>query len=465
MSTESSSPDSHGSSDRPAQPPAKRGSGRHWVVWVAVLCMLLGAGYLLSQRTSSSPQAKGKKGKGAGGGAIPVSVSPVKTGNIGVYVNALGTVTPVYSVTVTSRVTGQLLNVYYQEGQMVHKGQLLAEIDARPFQATYVQAQGQLERDTALLNNAKIDLNRYQMAYAQHAIPEQTVATQQSTINQDQGTVKVDEGNLSAAKVNLDYANITAPIDGRVGLRTVDPGNIVPANGATGLLTITQLQPITVIFNMAEDSISEVATQLRAGHTLRVDAFDRDNETDLAQGTLLTLDNQIDTTTGTVRVRASFTNRDFKLFPNEFVNARLLVRTLKNVNLIPGAAIQRNNDVAFVYVVDRGSRTVHSRNIVIATTNGDNAAVTGVKPGETLVTDGFDKLEEGTKVTIRKAPGAEPAAPNTEDAEPQTSQFNGDTQPDMPGANNTQPGTNGTQPGGNQHNPQPTAQPHTGRHK
>lgn len=432
---------------------------------MAVLCMLLGAGYLLSQRTSLSPQAKGKKGKGAGGGAIPVSVSPVKTGNIGVYVNALGTVTPVYSVTVTSRVTGQLLNVYYKEGQMVHKGQLLAEIDARPFQATYVQAQGQLERDTALLNNAKIDLSRYQMAYAQHAIPEQTVATQQSTINQDQGTVKVDEGNLSAAKVNLDYANITAPIDGRVGLRTVDPGNIVPANGATGLLTITQLQPITVIFNMAEDSISEVATQLRAGHTLRVDAFDRDNETDLAQGTLLTLDNQIDTTTGTVRVRASFSNRDFKLFPNEFVNARLLVRTLKNVNLIPTAAIQRNNDVAFVYVVDTGSRTVHSRNIVIATTNGDNAAVTGVKPGETLVTDGFDKLEEGTKVTIRKAPGAERAAPNTEDAEPQTSQFNGDTQPDMPGAN-TQPGTNGTQPGGNQHNPQPpTAQPHTGRHK
>ncbi len=465
MSTEPSFPDSQGSSDRPAQPPAKRGAGRHWVVWVAVLCMLLGAGYLLSQRTSLSPQAKGKKGKGAGGGAIPVSVSPVKTGNIGVYVNALGTVTPVYSVTVTSRVTGQLLNVYYKEGQMVHKGQLLAEIDARPFQATYVQAQGQLERDTALLNNAKIDLSRYQMAYAQHAIPEQTVATQQSTINQDQGTVKVDEGNLSAAKVNLDYANITAPIDGRVGLRTVDPGNIVPANGATGLLTITQLQPITVIFNMAEDSISEVATQLRAGHTLRVDAFDRDNETDLAQGTLLTLDNQIDTTTGTVRVRASFSNRDFKLFPNEFVNARLLVRTLKNVNLIPTAAIQRNNDVAFVYVVDTGSRTVHSRNIVIATTNGDNAAVTGVKPGETLVTDGFDKLEEGTKVTIRKAPGAERAAPNTEDAEPQTSQFNGDTQPDMPGAN-TQPGTNGTQPGGNQHNPQPpTAQPHTGRHK
>lgn len=395
--------------------------------------MLLGAGYLLSQRSSSAPQGKAKRGKGAGGGPIPVSVSPVKQGNIGVYVNALGTVTPVYSVTVTSRVTGELMNVYYHEGQMVHKGQLLAEIDARPYQATYMQAQGQLERDTAALNNAKTDLQRYQMAYAQHAIPEQTVATQQSAINQDLGTVKVDEGNLAAAKVNLDYARITAPIDGRVGLRTVDPGNIVPANGATGLLTITQLQPITVIFNMAEDYISEVATQLRAGHKLRVDALDRDNSTELAQGTLLTLDNQIDTTTGTVRVRATFANRDFRLFPNEFVNARLLVKTLNSVNLIPTAAIQRNNDVAFVYVVDTGARTVHSRNIDIATTDGDTAAVTGVKPGESLVTDGFDKLEENSKVAIRKAPGTAPAPPNSEEAEPHAQP----AQPGIPGATNS----------------------------
>jgi multidrug efflux system membrane fusion protein len=459
MSPDAASPNTASTPERSANGAAVCHPRRHWALWVAIICMLLGAGYLLSQR-SSSPQTKGKKGKGAGGGAIPVSVSPVKQGNIGVYVNALGTVTPVYSVTVTSRVTGQLLNVYYHEGQMVHKGQLLAEIDPRPYQATYMQAQGQLERDTALLNNAKTDLERYQMAYAQHAIPEQTVTTQQSAINQDLGTVKVDEGNLAAAKVNLDYAKITAPIDGRVGLRTVDPGNIVPANGTTGLLSITQLQPITVIFNMAEDYISEVATQLRAGHKLRVDALDRDNATDLAQGTLLTLDNQIDTTTGTVRVRASFANRDFKLFPNEFVNARLLVRTLNNVNLIPTAAIQRNNDIAFVYVVDPTAKTVRSRDIVIATTNGDAAAVTGVKPGETLVTDGFDKLEEGTKVSIRKPAGSASAPPNTEETQPQSSQSAADSQPNAQGAS-------ATQLNGNQENPQQpqTSHPHTGRHK
>ncbi len=330
------------------------------------------------------------------------------------------------------------MSVNYREGQMVHKGQVLAEIDARPYTAVYIQAEGQLERDMALLNNAKTDLKRYQMAYEQHAIPEQTVATQQATVGQDEGTVKLDEGNLDAAKVNVDYAKIVAPIDGRVGLRTVDPGNIVPANGTTGLLTITQLQPITVIFNMAEDYISEVATQMRAGHKLRVDALDRDDEHELAQGTLLTLDNQVDTTTGTVRVRATFTNRDLKLFPNEFVNARLLVRTLNNVNLIPTAAIQRNNDVAFVYVVDTTAKTVHSRDIKVATTDGETAAVTGVNPGETLVIDGFDKLNEGTKVSIRKQPASAPAPPNTEDTTPPSNQPAAQTQPSAQGAGNTQ---------------------------
>ncbi len=463
MSTVPASPNSLDTSERPSQKPSVPRRSGHWGVWIAVLCLVAGAGYLLSHRRSQSqsqPQATGKKGRGAGAGAIPVSVSSVKQGNIGVYVDALGTVTPVYTVTVTSRVTGELTNVYYREGQMVHKGQLLAEIDPRPYQAVYVQAQGQLERDTALLNNAKTDLSRYQMAYEQHAIPEQTVATQQTTINQDLATVKVDEGTLAAAKVNLDYAKITAPIDGRVGLRTVDPGNIVPANGTTGLLTIAQIQPITVIFTMAEDYISEVATQLRAGQKLRVDAFDRENETDLAQGTLLTLDNQIDTTTGTVRARATFANRDFKLFPNEFVNARLLVKTLKNVNLISTAAIQRNNDVAFVYVVNTTARTVQSRNVNIAVTDGTMAAVTGVSPGETLVTDGFDKLQEGSKVSIRKPTGAAPAPPNTGETQPQTNQFNGDTQPNPPGSS------------GNHHNPQPpqtfttgTSQLRPGRHK
>jgi multidrug efflux system membrane fusion protein len=253
-----------------------------------------------------------------------------------------------------------------------------------------------------MLKNANVDLDRYKAAYEQHAIPEQTLATQQATVAQDEGTVKLDEGNLDAAQVNVDYARIVSPIDGRVGLRTVDPGNIVPANGTTGIATITQLQPITVIFTMAEDYIDQVATQMRAGHKLKVFALDRSDESRLAEGTVLTIDNQVDVTTGTVRVRASFANKDYKLFPNEFVNARLLVKTLDGVNIVPTGTIQRNNDQAFVYVVDTHKSTVQSRNVTIATTDGETAAVTGVNPGDTLVTDGFDRLTDGVKVRIRK---------------------------------------------------------------
>lgn len=375
---------------------------RWWPVWAALFFMLCGAGYLLSQRSSNAP-SRGKAGARGGGGAIPVGVAQVKQGNIGIYINALGTVTPVYTVSVTSRVVGQLMEVHYKEGQIVHKGDLLAVIDPRPYQAALTQAEGQLARDQAQLKNAYIDLDRYKMVYQQRAIPEQQLATQQATVEQDEGIVKLDQGNLDAAKVNVDYARITAPIDGRVGLRPVDPGNIVQANGATTLLTIAQLQPITVIFPIAEDYISEVVSQMQAGHRLRVDALDRENQTELAQGTVLTLDNQIDTTTGTVRVRATFANKDNRLFPNEFVNAKLLVRTLENVNLIPMAAIQRNNDIAFVYVV-QPNNTVKSRNVTIATNDGTTAAVTGVNPGETVVTDGFDRLQDGTKVLVRQEP-------------------------------------------------------------
>lgn len=375
---------------------------RWWPVWAALFFMLCGAGYLLSQRSSNAP-SRGKAGARGGGGAIPVGVAQVKQGNIGIYINALGTVTPVYTVSVTSRVVGQLMEVHYKEGQIVHKGDLLAVIDPRPYQAALTQAEGQLARDQAQLKNAYIDLDRYKMVYQQRAIPEQQLATQQATVEQDEGIVKLDQGNLDAAKVNVDYARITAPIDGRVGLRPVDPGNIVQANGATTLLTIAQLQPITVIFPIAEDYISEVVSQMQAGHRLRVDALDRENQTELAQGTVLTLDNQIDTTTGTVRVRATFANKDNRLFPNEFVNAKLLVRTLENVNLIPMAAIQRNNEIAFVYVV-QPNNTVKSRNVTIATNDGTTAAVTGVNPGETVVTDGFDRLQDGTKVLVRQEP-------------------------------------------------------------
>ncbi len=403
---------------------------RSWAIWIgAALVFLLGAGYLLSQMTSggsSAPATKGsgKNGKKGGGGPTPVSAEKVTQGNMGVYIQALGTVTPVYTVTVTSRVAGQLMSVDYHEGQLVHKGDLLAVIDARPYQAVVTQAEGQLQRDQAMLSNARIDLQRYTAALQQHAVPEQQVATQQATVNQDEGTVKLDQGNLDAGKVNVDYTRITSPIDGRVGLRQVDPGNIVQANGTQALAIIAQLQPITVIFTMAEDYISDVTLQMQAGHKLKVDALDRDATTTLAHGVVLTVDNQIDTTTGTVKVRATFPNSDYKLFPNEFVNAKLLVKTLMGVNIIPSAAIQRNNDIAYVYVVDANS-TVHSRNIQVATTNGLSSAVTGVKPGETVVTDGFDKLLDGAKVRIREAKAPAQAASESSSNEPATAKGSG----------------------------------------
>lgn len=407
------------SDQSPAPPPVRR--KRTWAVWAAAILLLAGGGYLLSQKSSNSKSSQSKGGGRRGaGGPIPVSVSKVEKGNVGEYINALGTVTPVYTDTIASRVAGQLMEVRYKEGQIVHKGDILAVIDPRPYEATYVQAQGQLERDQASLKNAYVDLNRYKAAYAQHAIPEQTLATQQATIDQDQGTVKLDQGNLASAKVNLDYATITAPITGRVGIRPVDPGNLIQANTTT-VVTITQLQPITVIFTMAEDYIDQVAPQLRSGKKLQVQALDRSDEHVISTGTLLTLDNQIDVTSGTVRARATFANSHNELFPNEFVNASLLVKTLMGVNLIPTAAIQRNNDVAFVYVVNPQNNTVHSTNIQIATINGTTAAVTGVTPGQTLVTDGFDRLVEGGKIAIR-GQGPEPGATGPGEASTESSQ-------------------------------------------
>jgi multidrug efflux system membrane fusion protein len=380
--------------------------------------MLFGAGFVLSQRSSSGPAGgsgggKGKKGRNGLSGPIPVSVGKVTKGNMNVYINSLGTVTSVYTVTLTSRVTGELKEIDFREGQIVHKGQLLAVIDPRPYIATYTQAQGQLQRDQAMLENARIDLNRYQTAFQQHAVPEQQVATQVAAVHQDEGTVKLDEGNLEAAKINVDYSRITSPINGRVGLRGIDLGNIVTANGTQGIVTITQLQPITVIFTMAEDYLDEVVQQMQHGHKLVVDARSRDDETELAQGTVLAVDSQIDVTTGTVRVRATFNNPENVLFPNEFVNARLLLKTLMGVNIIPTAAIQRNNDIAFVYVVNENG-TVKSQNVNIATTDADSAAVTGVVPGQTVVTDGFDRLQDGAKVAVRQPrQGAASNVPNT----------------------------------------------------
>jgi multidrug efflux system membrane fusion protein len=387
----------------PSVSPQKRGAGRRALWFTLIFLAFAFAGALLLWAQRARPQSeKATKGRGRRGGGGPVSVTAttVRKGNMNEYIEALGTVTSVYTVAVESRVAGTLVELDYKEGQIVHKGDLLAVIDPRPYQASLVMAQGTLVRDQALLENARIDLTRYQTAFQQHAIPEQTLATQVATVRQDEGTVKTDQGNVDAAQVNVDYTRITSPITGRVGLRGVDLGNIVAANGTTPLVTITQLEPITVIFNLAENYVGQVFNGMRNGHHLRVDALNRADETELAQGTMLALDSQIDTTTGTVRARATFTNRNNILFPNEFVNARLLIRTLMGVNVVPNAAIQRNNNAAYVYVINSGN-TVQSRNVNLATSDTTDSAVTGVSSGERVVTDGFDSLQDGSKVTIR----------------------------------------------------------------
>jgi multidrug efflux system membrane fusion protein len=387
-------------------PGSRSGSGlkAHPALAICALAGVVLCAWLLFH-LFSKPKAKPPAPAG-----IPVSTGAAKTGDINIYIDALGTVTPVYTVTVTSRVAGELTEVLYIEGQMVKKDDLLAVIDPRPYQALLVQAQGQLARDQALLKNARLDLVRYQNAYEQHAIPEQQLATQQALVEQDAGVVLLDQGNLESAQVNVDYTRITSPIEGRVGLRSVDPGNIVASDGTTGLAVITQLQPITVIFNISEDDLSQVTEQTSAGRTLSVEALDRAQQHKIAEGTLLTLDNQINTTTGTVRARATFPNKKNELFPNQFVNARLLVKTLTNVVLVPTAAVQRNSDAAFVYVVQPDS-TVKSQDVKIVATEGETTAVTGAEAGDVLVTDGFDKLQSGSKIVDRAQTAAAPGAP------------------------------------------------------
>lgn len=376
---------------------------KHWILsGLVAVAALLCLWWLV--REFSKPKAKP-----SGPPAIPVAIAPVKLGNIDVYLDALGTVTPVYTVTVVSRVAGQITEVRFKEGQIVKKNDLLAVIDPRPYVAALLQAQGQLSRDEAALKNARIDLVRYQNSYKEHAIPEQQLATQLATVDQDEGTVKVDQGNLAAADVNVVYTRIVSPIDGRVGLRNIDPGNVVPANGTTGLCVLTQLQPITVIFTIAEDEIDAATAQMATGREMQVQALDRSKLRQIATGTLITIDNQVNTTTGTVRARATFPNTHNELFPNQFVNARLLLKTLTGVNLVPQAAIQRNNDAAFVYV-EQPDSTVKLVNVTILATEAGMSAITGVNVGDQLVTDGFDKLQNGSKIVQRKAAAETTAA-------------------------------------------------------
>ena len=402
-STTNTAAPSTGSAAKPHPPaPEYIAQGRsHVWIWIVVI-LVLGIGGLVYYRKQQAAEAAAKTKAAMANRSVPITTAPVTTGAIGIYINALGTVTSVYTATMTTRVDGLIVSVNYVEGQMVHKGDVLVQIDPRPYLAAQTQAEGTLAHDEALLAEARIDLDRYQLAFNRNAIPKQQLDDQIQTVKQDEGTVKNDQGTLAAATTNVDYATIKAPIDGRVGLRLVDPGNIVTAASSTPLVVITQLQPITVIFSVAEDYLPQIQKQMHQGHKMTVDAFDRNQQTKLAAGALLTLDNQIDTTTGTVKLKAIFPNTDVSLFPNQFVNARLLVDTQQNATLVPTAAIQRNPQGAFVYVVKSNQAAMQS--VTIGTTDGGVAAVQGVNPGDAVAITGFDKLQDGAKVSIQKSP-------------------------------------------------------------
>jgi multidrug efflux system membrane fusion protein len=328
----------------------------------------------------------------------------VTKGDIGVYLAAIGTVTPVYTSSITAQASGVITAVHYREGQLVRKGEALIDIDPRPYQAQLLQAQGALERDVNILGQAQMDLKRYQTAWARNAINRQLLDDQEKIVLQDQGTVKNDQGTVNYDKVQLSYCHITAPITGRVGLRLVDPGNVVQASGTTVLVVITQEQPITVVFTLAEDSLTAVQARMRQMRTLPVEASDRSQTNKIATGKLTSIDNQIDTTTGTVKLRASFDNKDGALFPNQFVNTKLLVNTLNDVTLVPTNAIQHNGQVAFLYVIANGTAQV--RNIKIGVADAGLTEVQGINPGEVIATSSFDKLQKGSRVVLSKQPQA-----------------------------------------------------------
>ncbi len=388
-------PNSGESAESSRSPPEQRKPRHRAWIW-GLLALALGVGaFLYFHRPPPKPKPPPPP--------VSVTAAAARMGDIGVYVNAIGLVTPLQTVKVTSFATGQLLNVHYREGQMVSKGDLLLEIDPAPYQAQLTAAQGQYDRDKALLEEARIDLQRFQLAYTNHSIPKQQLDTQVALVRQDEGTLKFDLGQVQNAEVQLAYTRIASPVTGQVGLRLVDPGNAIIANSATGLVVVTQMQPITVIFSVAEDYLPQIQAQLPRGQPMQVEIFDRTQKHKLATGALLTLDNQIDVATGTVRLKAIFGNEDGALFPNQFVNARLLIETQRGVTLVPASALQMNPQGAFVYVV-KPDHTASVRAVAAGTTDGSNTAVKGVSPGEIVILDNFNRLQEGAKVAPRPAP-------------------------------------------------------------
>ena len=384
------------------EPPTRKRHTWLWVVIVLIVACLLALPLLLRKKTVVRLPPP-----------VTISATNAVKGDIDVFVWGLGAVTPIYTAMVSPRVDGQIISVNYTEGQLVTTNDLLAEIDPAPYQAMVVQAEGQLARDKALLEGAKIDLDRYQTAYVKKAVPKQQVDDQLALVHQDEGTVKFDEGQVDNAKVQLAYCYIRAPFAGRVGLRLVDPGNVVHAANTNAMAVIAQLQPITVVFSPEEDVLPQIQRQLKAGHPMAVEAWDRAIENKLATGRVLALNNMIDAATGTVRLKAIFDNEDFSLFPNQFVNARLIIQTLHGMSLVPTFAIQHNPQGEFVYVVTNNTvttngtathyQTVTMRNITVGTADGNVTAVPqGLEPGEVIALDNFNKLGEGIKVAARQ---------------------------------------------------------------
>jgi multidrug efflux system membrane fusion protein len=375
-------------------------AGARWWTWLAAAALLAAGIYVWSDRKHVKPPPTAP--------AVPVSAVNARRGDLSIYLSQIGTVTPLATVTVVSRVSGQIQKIYFTEGQLVEPGQPLFDIDPRPYQAQMVQYQGQLARDLATLENARITLERYRVLLQKGVIARQDLDNQQALYNQARGSIENDRGLIDAVKVNLSYCRVVSPIKGRIGLRQIDLGNYVQASNP--LVLITQLQPISVIFSVPEDDIQEIVEDMRRGR-VEVQAWNRDFSKLIASGFLLTLDNQIDQTTGTVKLRAEFANDDYALFPNEFVNARLLITTLKGTVLAPTAAVQHTQRSDYVYVV-RADKTVARRLVVVTATQGDVTAIgKGLEPGETVVTDGLDKMQPGSRVSVRMESGAPPEQP------------------------------------------------------
>jgi multidrug efflux system membrane fusion protein len=373
------------------------------IAWIILLLVFVVATVLLLRHHDETTTAAAKAPRG-GGGPVTLTTTTAQKGDIGVYLDSIGTVTPVYTASITSQVNGIVTAVHYKEGQIVSKGDPLIDIDPRTYEAMLLQAQGTLDRDENVLGQAKMDLERYKDAWARNAIPKQTLDDQEKIVLQDEGTVKLDQGVVQFDKIQVEYCHITSPITGKVGLRLVDPGNVVQSSGTLTLAVITQMQPITVIFTISEDNLGQVQPRLRANAILTVDAFDRAGQKKIATGKLLTLDNLIDTTTGTVKARGAFENKDLMLFPNEFVNVRLLVDTLHGATLIPASAIQHNGQADFVYVLQ--DNTAHMRSIKSGVTDAGKTEVTGINPGDVLANSSFDKLQDNSKIVVAGKPAS-----------------------------------------------------------